>query len=64
MRADTFPIRSVAFASGRAPALPSLRGALRFRRVVWPGDVVTGSLASLDHSLGVASTLSAVPAGP
>lgn len=39
-------------------------GVLRFRRVLLPGGIVIGSLAWLDHSLGVTPMLSAVPAGP
>jgi Putative transposase/Transposase zinc-binding domain len=39
-------------------------GVLRFRRLVWPGDVAIGSLVSLDRSIGVAPGLSVASAGP
>ena len=39
-------------------------GALRFSRLLLPGDLAIDSLASLGQGAGAASTLSAVPAGP
>ena len=54
-------------ATGEPPAALRCRqcgGALRFSRLLLPGDLAIDSLASLGQWAGASSTLSAVPAGP
>ncbi|MGH2611023.1 MAG: transposase, partial [Tepidiformaceae bacterium] len=54
-------------ATGEPPAALRCRqcgGALRFSRLLLPGDVAIDSLASQGQRAGASSTLSVVPAGP